>query len=169
MRSAIDARVWPDLAQRAGRLLTLFATVAPRIMPVLQSSAQLRVRLQPCIRDIWHAHVLFLGETVSGIIDFGAMRPENVAADIARLLGSFVADDRGAWQRGLAAYQSVRPLSPEELTLVDAFDRSTVLMGGLQWLEWIYLDRREFADPRAVLARIDGFLSRLSWLSQAVG
>jgi hypothetical protein len=45
--------------------------------------------------------------------------------------------------------------------MVGCFDRSTVLMAGLNWLQWIYVDKRRFDDPRAVLRRIDEILLRL--------
>ena len=113
--------------------------------------------------------MLFVDQQVSGIVDFGAVRPENVAADIARLLGSLAGDNANDWRRGLSAYQVVRQLSTDELTLVTAFDRSTVLMGGLQWLEWIYCQQRIFVNRGAVLSRIDEFLARMSSLSQLNG
>jgi homoserine kinase type II len=169
LRAATESGLWPDLTPRACGLLTLFAELAPKILVGLERAAQIHVILQPCIRDIWHAHILFDRDEVSGIVDFGSMRPENVAADVARLLGSLARDNPEDWGRGLAAYQSVRPLSDDELALVAAFDRSSVLMGGIQWLEWIYLDGRQFANRAAVLSRIDEFLSRLQLLSQAVG
>ncbi len=162
LRLAVDPRIWPELAGRAEHLLALFAAAAPGIWEVLKPAARLKLRLQPCIRDIWRANVLFVGDVVSGIVDFGSMRPENVAADVARLLGSLAVDNLDEWHRGLAAYQTVRRLSDDELTLVTAFDRSTVLMAGLQWLEWIYLERRSFSAPQAVLARVDEFTSRLA-------
>ena len=64
---------------------------------------------------------------MSGLIDFGGMRADTVAGDIARLLGSLVADDADGWQTGLAAYDRRRPLSPDERRLVTAFDHSGVL------------------------------------------
>jgi Ser/Thr protein kinase RdoA (MazF antagonist) len=164
LKSAISEEAWPQLTSRARELLMLFAKVAPKMMPFLESAAQIQVELQPCIRDIWRAHVLFMGDQVSGMVDFGAMRPENVAADVARLLGSLAGDKLGDWHRGLSGYQAARRLSDDELTLVSAFDRSTVLMGGLQWLDWIYVERRVFDDRAAILARIDEFLARLGTL-----
>jgi Ser/Thr protein kinase RdoA (MazF antagonist) len=165
LRSATSNGDWPELASRGRDLLRLFASAAPAVLSLLESAAQLRVGLQPCIRDIWHAHVLFIGDDVSGIVDFGAMRPENVAADVARLLGSLACDKSSDWEHGLVAYQEIRRLSEDELRLVTAFDRSTVLMGGLQWLEWVYLEERVFAYPAKVLERLDEFVTRLSRLA----
>ncbi len=167
LQQAVAPRDWPELAARAGRLLARCETTAAKVEPLLHRAAQIRVTLQPCIRDIWHPHVLFVGDEVSGIVDFGSLRADHVACDVARLLGSMAGDDPQAWQRGLEAYQAVRPLNADELQLVAAFDRSTVLMGGLQWLEWIYLENRQFANRPAVLARIDEFLSRLTALAES--
>lgn len=169
LRAACSDGAWPELAARGRDLIELFTTSAPGVLSALESAGELSVTLQPCIRDIWHSHVLFEGEEVSGIVDFGSMRPENVAADVARLLGSLACDDRADWRRGLAAYQEIRRLSDDELRLADAFDRSTVLMGGLQWLEWLFLEERVFGDPAAVLSRVDELLARLWRLSQGSG
>ncbi len=165
LRSAAANGAWPELAARGRDLLGLFASAAPTIASELESAAKRQVVLQPCIRDVWHAHVLFVRDEVSGIVDFGAMRPDNVASDVARLLGSLAGDDRADWERGLAAYQTIRTLSDDELRLVTVFDRSTVLMGGLQWLEWHFLEERIFEDPPSVLLRVDEFVTRLGRLA----
>jgi hypothetical protein len=52
-------------------------------------------------------------------------------------------------------------LSESELLLVQAFDRSTVLMSGLNWLDWIFRQDRKFDDGQAILARMDHILARL--------
>jgi homoserine kinase type II len=169
LRKATRHGAWPELAARGERLIEMFAAAAPAVLLALENAAQLPVMLQPCVRDVWHAHVLFEGDNVSGIVDFGAMRPENVAADVARLLGSLAGDDRRDWQVGLDAYERVRRLSADEFRLMEAFDTSTVLMGGLQWLEWLYLEERVFSDPAGVLARVDEFVSRLGHLVRASG
>jgi hypothetical protein len=157
---------WPELAHRAGRLCELFRDTACKVKQLVEAASRTEIELQPCIRDIWHDHVLFEGTTVSGIVDFGAMRPENISADIARLLGFMFHDDVVGWHVGLSAYQSVRPLSEAESLLVTAFDRTTVLMGGIQWLEWIYCQGRRFDDREAVIARLDDTTSRLVHLAK---
>ncbi len=160
LADAIRVGTWPELASRARRLVQLFGMAAERWAGPIERARWLRVALAPCIRDIWHDHVLFVGDQVSGLVDFGAMQPDNVATDIARLLGSLVGDDILAWELGLTAYESVRPLSDDEHQLIDVFDRTTVLMGGLQWLEWIYLEHKVLADRPTVEARLDQAIER---------
>ena len=150
-------------------MIELFRLAAPTVLALLDHATVLHVPLQPCIRDIWHEHVLFEGETVSGLVDFGALRPENVAADIARLLGSLAGDHAADWKLGLSAYEQVRPLSASERELITAFDRSAVLMSGIQWLQWIYLEGRTFEAPQRVLDRLDENLARLVQLASGQG
>lgn len=161
LKAAVASGDWPDLAALASQALELFDHAHRRVEPLLARAARLHVAQQPCIRDIWYEHVLFDGDQVTGIIDFGSMRPENVAADIARLLGSLADDDEERWQIGLGAYQSVQRLTDDELFLVKAFDRSASLLSPLQWLEWIYVERRQFADRGRVMSRLNELLPRL--------
>jgi Ser/Thr protein kinase RdoA (MazF antagonist) len=166
MAAAIQDGNWPALAARARRLVQLFHVAATGSAGLIDRATRLRVALQPCIRDIWHDHLLFTGDRVSGIVDFGSMKPDNVATDVARLLGSLVGDERSAWELGLAAYESIRPLSDDERSLINVFDRTTVLMGGLQWLEWIYLERKAFSDRTVIETRLDQTIERAERLAQ---
>jgi len=148
--------------QRAMRLLEMFPLAADRVSALLSQAAHVEVALAPCLRDIWCDNVLFLSDEVTGLIDFGSLRPENVAADVARLLGSMAEDSQRQWREGLAAYESVRPLAETEATLVRAFDASGVLLGGMNWLTWIYALQRTFTDSSAVEQRLDYFCRRHS-------
>jgi len=159
-RVANNSLRWPELDERASRLMRLFESAAVSTSRALQACIKLRVALQPCIRDIRHDHVLFQGDAVSGIVDFGAMRDDNVATDIARLLGSLVGNDRSGWHAGLEAYQQVRALTPEEHQLVASFDASSVTLSGMNWLKWIYVDGRQFDDRRAIEGRLDEIMMR---------
>jgi Ser/Thr protein kinase RdoA (MazF antagonist) len=164
LAAAIQPGKWPALAERATRLVQLVRLAADRVGQTLAAAQSLKVPVQPCIGDVWHDHVLFLGDAVSGLVDFGGMRADAVAGDIARLLGSLVADDTAGWKIGLAAYDRYRPLSPDERRLVTAFDRSGVLLSGLEWIEWIYVDRRVFSSPAAIESRLDKGIARLARL-----
>jgi homoserine kinase type II len=158
---AIRPGDWPELAERAGEIVQTFTRHAAELGRLLARVASLQVAFQPVIRDIHDEHVLFTGNKVTGLIDFGAMRIDTVASDIARLLGSMAAGDQDAWTAGLAAYRERRPLSDIEIELIAAFDLSTVVLGPMLWVDWIYLQRREFADRAKVLARIDRQLLRM--------
>jgi Ser/Thr protein kinase RdoA (MazF antagonist) len=157
---------WIELADRGETILALFEQAGGAVFDSLEVPARTIVPLQPCLRDIHCEHVLFQGDVVTGIVDFGAMRLDNVAADIARLLGSWAANDADGWQRGLAAYVAVRPLSDDERLVVQAFDVSGVLLSGVQWLAWVFEEGRQFDDRPTILRRIDAILARLARLAE---
>jgi homoserine kinase type II len=143
-----------------------FETLADKTAAMLGNGARLAVPIQPCVRDIWHNHLLFQGDRVSGIVDFGALCWDNVAIDIARLFGSLVGDDPLGWETALAAYSRERRLSDNERALVLLFDQSTVLLSGMHWLWWVYVERREFEARQTVLERLDVTIDRLRYLSE---
>ena len=71
---AVAPDVCPELASQAARICSLVPVRARDVFARLERCAGHRVALQPCIRDIWHAHVLFDGSRVRGLVDFGSMR-----------------------------------------------------------------------------------------------
>lgn len=165
LAATLDQGTWPEMEPRGREILRLVPVAAPAVLELLQRAVRHQVALQPCICDIWHNHVLYEANKVTGLIDFGSMRPENVAADVARLLGSMADDEPTQWKAGLEYYRRLRPLSEAESDLVRAFDRSTVLMAGLNWLDWIYRQHRQFEHPLSVLERVDAILVRLQALA----
>jgi Ser/Thr protein kinase RdoA (MazF antagonist) len=162
-RIAVAARrdALPARRIRAEQVLAAFWEGAPRLRPGLLDAVQMKRILQPCLRDIWHDHVLFSGDLTTGLIDFGALREEYVVGDVARLLGSLVREDRGAWQYGLAAYCETRTLDGSDFYLLEVFHATTALLSGINWLRWIYLQNRTFAEPDRVLERIDENIEQL--------
>jgi Ser/Thr protein kinase RdoA (MazF antagonist) len=156
--------ILPELLPLARQFLTMLPTVVPLAIARLQPLATLPFPMQPCLRDIWHDHVLFTGNTVSGLVDFGAMQIETPAGDVARLLGSLAADDRENRNIGLAAYAAIRPLSPAELQAITAFDTSGILLSGANWLRWIHLEDRTFDNHEQVIQRFRKILERTNRL-----
>ncbi len=163
-KNGVLGHTWEAFREIALQTLAGFQNAAPQIAGELQAAAGIRFRLQPCLRDIWHEHVLFTGETVTGLIDPSACRSETVAGDIARLLGSLVGDDRKAWDTALAAYQTIRPLAVVELGAVELFDRSGVVLSGMTWIERILEDKSGAAEQNLIIERMQIILARLKKL-----
>src|SRR5207245_414919 len=98
-----------------------------------------------------------------GVIDYGSVKPDNIAVDLARLLGSMVEDDDSQWIAGFQAYQNAGvPLSFEEQALSRALDATGTVIGAANWLKWIYLDGRAFEDWAAVGRRFESLVKRLN-------
>lgn len=134
-------------------------------MRVLEASQTLSLGRQPCLCDIWHDHVLFEGDEVTGIIDYGSVKVDHVAVDLARMLGSMVEDDLTLWNTGLAAYQEVRPLSRGEQDLTHLLDRTGVIVALANWVRWA-VEGKCFSDPAAVSARVSRLIKRVErWSS----
>jgi homoserine kinase type II len=121
--------------------------------------------LQPCLCDIWHDHVLYDADRLTGVIDYGAMKVDHPAVDLARLLGSLAPDDAAGWAVGLAAYREVRPFTAEEEKLAKALDATGTIAGVAVWLRWLYHEGKEFEDRAAAGRRLAELAARMQrWL-----
>ncbi len=158
--SAVEDSIWPQLAPLARQFLSQLPKVAPAAFARLEPITRLEWPTQPCLRDIWHDHVLFTGDRVTGIVDFGAVDFDTPATDVARLLGSLVGDDQIGWQHGLAAYAEKRQLSVDEVRAVTALDAAGTLLAGCNWIRWIYVDKRQFDNPTQVTSRFARLVER---------
>jgi Ser/Thr protein kinase RdoA (MazF antagonist) len=158
---AITDSHWPELAPLARQLLATLPRVVPLVIGQLAPLADVPFALQPCIRDVWHDHVLFDGDRVTGFVDFGGMQIDTPATDVARLLGSLVGDKPAGRRDGLAAYAAVRPLSEQEAAAVTALDAAGTVLAGVNWIRWIYLDGRQFENHLQVVHRFGRILVRL--------
>ncbi len=165
IRRHLAACSWREFADAGREILDHYGRAVPFVAGQLRVGLESRVPLQPCLRDVWHDHILFTGDKVTGLIDPHAARTDSVATDLARLLGSLVGDDRRAWNVGLDAYQEIRPLSVAELALVELFDQTAVLLSGMTWLDWICLQGRVFEDRDKVIGRLRAIAARLKVLA----
>lgn len=161
IRSSLVPDAEINLHPLADEILDRFQRHAPEVVGELKRALELQVAIQPVIRDVWHDHILFEGTQVSGLVDFGAMRMESPAGDVARLLGSFVEDSGQKWEIGMRAYRRIRPICNNELRLVQVFDRSTTLIAPMNWLHWVYVKRRSFVDAAAIQSRVQTSLARM--------
>jgi Ser/Thr protein kinase RdoA (MazF antagonist) len=162
-RSQVDAQ-----AVLGQRWVCLARAAIPRLLPSLRDAAGLEVTLQPCLRDARPEHFLFEADRLSGLIDFGAMGIESVAADLARLTGEWFPDDHALRALALDAYQQVRPLDASEAALIVALEATGDLLIAGHWLSWHYLDHRPFDDPGAVERGVARGLHRLERLAERI-
>jgi Ser/Thr protein kinase RdoA (MazF antagonist) len=148
-----------DLARR-WRLMA--EATAPRLLEEVRRAVGSIVSLQPCLRDARPEHFLFVGDRLTGLVDFGAMDWENVAADLSRLCSEWFDLDRAARSEALTAYTSVRPLEDAEWPLIDVFDHAGAVLGAARWIRWHYLEHRVFDDPAAVDRGLTRAVDRLA-------
>lgn len=156
LQAAVLNGTWPELAPLASKFLDTLPVALPRAIAQLEPIAKLALPMQPCLRDIWHDHVLFMGDEVTGFVDFGAIDFDTPATDIARLLGSLSdasTDSAAMWREGIEAYGTVRPLSDDEVRAAYALDQSAPILAGCNWIRWIHNEGREFDDHARIITR----------------
>ncbi len=88
----------------------------------------------PCLCDVWHDHVLFTGDRVSGVIDYSAMKVDSPAVDLARLLADLVGPRSERFAVGLAAYHAASPPVPVPVELVRVLADTGVVCGVANWV-----------------------------------
>lgn len=166
LAQSISNTTWPELAPLAREFLIALPRIIPNAIAKLAPLADVPLPLQPAIRDIWHDHVLFDGNRVTGLIDFGALQIETPSGDIARLLGSLVGDDADGWREGIATYAAIRPLTEQETAAVSALDTSGTILAGCNWIRWIYIDGRQFENPDQIRARFAKLVDRIRMMDR---
>jgi Ser/Thr protein kinase RdoA (MazF antagonist) len=154
----VPVPAWRPLLKRGWQLARAREQQLRLMLAAWQAKA---VVLQPCIGDVWHDHILFDGDTVAGVIDYGATRIDHPATDVGRLIGSLVGDDVAGWATAIAAYRSVRVLSWEEDSLARLLDRSGAVIGLLNWLRWCGRGERTFVDVDGVTNHLLVLVARI--------
>jgi Ser/Thr protein kinase RdoA (MazF antagonist) len=152
------AAPWHPWARRAWQIVQARMPELPgRLTPWLA----VRLPLRACLCDIWHDHVLYTGDAVTGIVDYGSVKTDHVAVDLARLFGSLAGDDAQLRAAGLEAYTRIAPLSGSQTQLIDLLDETGTVIGAANWLLWLYRDGRTFADEQGVVRRLFSLVQRM--------
>ncbi|MEW4488494.1 phosphotransferase [Thalassoglobus sp. JC818] len=145
-------------------ILSRFHESSTEILHELKSLSSLKLAVFPCWRDMHREHILLTNRRVTGIIDASATRTDHPATDLSRFLGSLWGDDFERWELALDQYRQHRSLTSNDLKVLIALDRSSVLLSGLTWVErWC---RAEVAESREkeVLERMHTIASRMKRL-----
>jgi len=117
--------------------------------------------LQPCLCDIRADHILFSRDEITGLVDFGSIKIDHVAVDLARLLGTMVGDDVEARMAGIDAYSQIRPFSSKHVPLVQALDETGTILGAANWLMWRYRDGRTFSNSEEAVRCFGALVERM--------
>ena len=144
-----------------GRALEQIRHHLPAVPEELRPWIDSPLPLQPCLCDVWHDNLLFSGDTLTGLVDYGSVKIDHVAVDLARLLGSLIDDDAAKWEIGLRAYRGVRPLNTSEEGLARALDRTGVVIAATNWLSWLCVDRKQFDDLQPAFQRFATLVGRM--------
>jgi Ser/Thr protein kinase RdoA (MazF antagonist) len=147
------------IAPHAEASWTRLPTIIPRVRAALAPWLNVPVPVQPCLCDVWHDHVLFTGDRVTGLIDYGAAKIDHVAVDLARLLGSLVPGNETKIEQGIRVYEGERRLSFWEL--VGVLDWTGTVVALTNWLKWLYHDGREYANRATVAERVARLVQHL--------
>lgn len=151
-----------ELAHESFILLDHFLTFGMQGITMLTRSSHLNVPIQPVIGNADRRHLLFEQDCVCGMLDFKKLSVDNVALDVASLLGSLAGNNPKLWKYGLKAYHSIRPLQQEELYLITVFDFAQMILTGLDLLEFYFLKRQSFLRPEQTRLLV----SQIRWLTR---
>jgi Ser/Thr protein kinase RdoA (MazF antagonist) len=168
-----------DLMERIGRLvrspeesqlsltsLQQLQLNGPQILGRLEHMSHNVVTLQPVVRDVWSEHLLFERDKLVGIVDYGALRIDEPAVDLARMLGSLEPFSESARQAALAIYNGLSADCPQDLDRVSLLDLCSSLLTALQWMQWLVEQRRTFdTSPESLFARWKNAIARLAHLT----
>ncbi|QDS98913.1 phosphotransferase enzyme family protein [Adhaeretor mobilis] len=150
-------------AERCQRMFAALRSCLPIIQEEVAKVVQMPLPLRWILGDVHREHLLFTGNEVTGLIDFGAVRVDSPMTDVARLLGSTTLDDHEKWTAGLTAYTLIRRISPSELATMAAFDAGGVAVAANRWLHWLLVSDEEISHlaPSAVQERLCFLTTRL--------
>lgn len=151
----------PSLLPLLNRSTTAVQRHAPTALQLLVPLADAEFPLAPCVRDLRGDHVLFTGNTVTGIVDYGALGIDTPAVDLARLLGDMAGDDDERFAAGLQAYRTAggNPGMPD--TLIRLLDHTGTICSLIGWLVRLLVQRRTDVDHAAVAIRLGDLVARV--------
>ena len=148
-----------DFGQLSVRLSCRLRSCLPELQQRCQDLRRHCFLLQPVIRDLWSAHILFLDDQVSGLIDLHASGTDHVTTDLARLIRSWLGSDHERILELIGVFETFRTLSSTELSLLSVLDECNVVLSPVTWMKRRYLpDVDAEAPPDNVMHRFSALV-----------
>jgi Ser/Thr protein kinase RdoA (MazF antagonist) len=143
---------WLRLAQRAGQWwFHNGADLYQRLVDL-----QVPQALHASLRDVRRTHILFVDEHVTGVIDFGSMRPDWPALDLARYLAESAGSSRELWRELTEQYASSVGNRPLHVGAVLTLAEATQIIAVDTWVQWLFTAPHRFAPTApAVIERLE--------------
>jgi Ser/Thr protein kinase RdoA (MazF antagonist) len=126
----------------------------PAMLDSLRRALGRKVRLQIVLRDVRPEHILFSQGTLTGIVDYDAIRWDSVTCDLARVMEPLAGPGCDSWSDLLCGYENHTPLDPGEVELLCAIHTVNPMLALLQWLQWHMVEQRAFARGPSAEARM---------------
>jgi Ser/Thr protein kinase RdoA (MazF antagonist) len=130
----------------------------PSAIRTLQPWLNRKVLVQPCLADIWADHLLYEQNQLTGLIDFGGARLDHPAQDLARLFSSWSLTASRPLDHCLLKYPDH---SDTLLTLSSTLGQTGLIVSLCNWLRWLFLEQRSFANREQCLQRMQLIYVRL--------
>lgn len=135
------------------------ARLGPAAEAALAPWASRPVPLQPCLVDVRRDHVLFTGDAVTGLVDYGAVQDDHPAVDLARLLGELAGGD-ARFAAGVAAHAAAGGPPEPAPGFARLLDRTGVVAALAGWLVRLVVEGWTPPDPAAVASRMARLVAR---------
>jgi len=130
-----------------------------RLRALLVAGSDVSVPLQPLLRDLWRPHVLYSGDSVTGVIDWNAAATDHVSMDAARLLRSWYGTEEESLRLAYLRFCDDRRMTSDERSLLTAIDAANVLLSPVTWMRRRYAGLLEQPVEDAVCSRFDELVS----------
>ena len=127
----------------------------------MRYAASLVLPLQLCLRDARPDHFLFVGDRLTGLVNFRAMGWDTVAGDLARLLTEWIGPNRPHRMAALEAFEGTLPLIKSERMAIEPSRRPTLLLGPVTLGPLAFRRSRRSRIPEAVVRGLTEGLERL--------
>ncbi len=157
MAVVVAAEDWKRFASTA-------SAIALDIARFLLPYSRATLPVQPVIRDVRPEHFFFEDSKVTNLIDFGAMRIDSIACDLARILGGFFGDEATKFQQAIQHYGSLRQLSHVETEIILPINHANLVLSIANWMSWLYVERVQFDSMEQVAARVQKLFRRYNAL-----
>jgi Ser/Thr protein kinase RdoA (MazF antagonist) len=166
LKSAVDGSAPSETREIAHGIIAKVEATLSKAIDVVQSSRK-KLPVQWCLADAHIGNFLFVGDHVTGIVDFATAGVSSVAQDIARLIGSIVPHLDNPWRECVDVYRLERPLTLDELRLIFAFHVSGTIGAAANWLRWRFIDDVSETVAATTQARLIDLAARLELIDEA--